>query len=98
MSKIATNSSKIGPRTIRNYSPGFILGIGTPSTEVSITVYTARGILLHADRFKHINNVARIMLHETGLGLKVLHSMENRMHVWYTVADNVKESALIINE
>ena len=47
------------------------------------------GILLHADRFKHINNVARILLHETGLGLKVLHSMENRVHdiVWYTVAD-----------
>ena len=47
------------------------------------------GILLHADRFKHINNVARILLHETGLGLKVLHSMDNQMHVWYTVADNI---------
>ena len=29
------------------------------------------GIRLHADRFKHINNVARILLQETGLGIKV---------------------------
>ena len=29
------------------------------------------GIHLHADRFKHINNVARILLQETGLGIKV---------------------------
>ena len=29
------------------------------------------GILLHADRFKHINNVARILLQESGLGQKV---------------------------
>lgn len=27
------------------------------------------GILLHGDRFKHINNVARILLQETGVGL-----------------------------
>lgn len=31
------------------------------------------GILLHADRFKHINNVARILLQETGVGTKVTH-------------------------
>lgn len=29
------------------------------------------GILLHADRFKHINNVARILLQDTGVGQKV---------------------------
>ena len=29
------------------------------------------GILLHADRFKHINNVARILLLESGVGEKV---------------------------
>ena len=59
------------------------------------------GILLHADRFKHINNVARILLHETGLGLKVYsytaaaqHAMENRVHVWYTVADIIMVSIM----
>ena len=31
------------------------------------------GILLHADRFKHINNVARMLLQETGVGTKVTH-------------------------
>ena len=30
------------------------------------------GILLHADRFKHINNVARTLIQDTGLGLEVL--------------------------
>ena len=29
------------------------------------------GVLMYGDRFKHINNVARILLQETGLGLKV---------------------------
>jgi hypothetical protein len=42
------------------------------------------GILLHADRFKHVNNVARILLQETGLGQKVLHSME-KFNVVYDV-------------
>ena len=36
------------------------------------------GILLHADRFKHINNVARILLQETGLGQKVQHACEGK--------------------
>ena len=37
------------------------------------TVFVCRygGILLHGDRFKHINNVARILLLETGVGLEV---------------------------
>ena len=30
------------------------------------------GIQLHGDRFKHINNVARILLQETGIGLEVM--------------------------
>ena len=30
------------------------------------------GIFLHADRFKHINNIARILLRETGLGQEVM--------------------------
>lgn len=29
------------------------------------------GILLHGDRFKHINNVARILLLESNVGCKV---------------------------
>ena len=29
------------------------------------------GIQLHADRFKHINNVARILIQESGIGLQV---------------------------
>ena len=29
------------------------------------------GIQLHADRFKHINNVARILLQDSGAGLQV---------------------------
>lgn len=29
------------------------------------------GILLHSDRFKHINNVARLLLQETGFGQEV---------------------------
>ena len=29
------------------------------------------GVLLHGDRFKHINNVARTLLQETGIGLEV---------------------------
>lgn len=29
------------------------------------------GILLHADRFKHINNVARVVVQESGIGLQV---------------------------
>jgi hypothetical protein len=42
-------------------------------TIASTGVFRFGGILLHADRFKHINNVARMLLQETGLGLKVLH-------------------------
>lgn len=30
------------------------------------------GIQLHGDRFKHINNVARILLQETGVGSEVI--------------------------
>ena len=33
--------------------------------------YRYGGILLHGDRFKHINNVARTLLQETGIGLEV---------------------------
>lgn len=32
------------------------------------------GIQLHADRFKHINNVARILLQESGIGLQHLNA------------------------
>jgi hypothetical protein len=38
------------------------------------------GILLHADRFKHINNVARILLPETGLGQKVATAQHGEVY------------------
>ena len=36
-----------------------------------IRIYRYGGIQLHADRFKHINNVARILLQDSGAGLQV---------------------------
>lgn len=43
-----------------------ILDMGTV-----MSLFRYGGILLHGDRFKHINNVARILLLETGVGLEV---------------------------
>ena len=34
-----------------------------------LIVFRFGGVLLHEDRFKHINNVARILLQESGIGL-----------------------------
>lgn len=62
-----------------------IVGSCTSSWQLAFTpIYTAPpcffcltcgsrfgGILLHSDRFKHINNVARILLQESGVGQKV---------------------------
>jgi len=39
------------------------------------------GILLHSDRFKHINNVARILLQQSGLGLTHKVSQFNARHI-----------------
>jgi hypothetical protein len=54
----------------------------TISSHTIISSARFGGILLHADRFKHINNVARILLQETGLGQKVLHSMDKFIVVY----------------
>ena len=53
------------------------------------------GILLHADRFKHINNVARIVLQETGLGQKVLYSMKKCMYSRLNLCDVVRLTIII---
>ena len=47
------------------------------------------GILLHADRLKHINNVTRILLQETELGQKV--------HVCSYSKRELEEIARILN-
>ena len=43
------------------------------------------GILLHADRFKHINNVARTLIQDTGLGLEVVIQTQD---IQYTQTDS----------
>lgn len=40
------------------------------------------GIQLHADRFKHINNVARIVVQESGIGLQVSAVQVGRSTMW----------------